>query len=162
MNDSVLSYRYSLRRTIEGDVEPVSRMYFVMLNPSTATDTEDDPTIRRCMWFARREGCGELHVVNLFPVRATKPSDLMKMAARAALLGEPGSVWVSPLVQAVYESNVLVVAWGAAVPILREPQVNQFRRVLGRRLAMCLGRTKDGSPRHPLYVRSDQPLEPWS
>ena len=69
------NYRYLLTREIS---EPLfSRgpaCCFVMLNPSTADAQQDDPTGRRCMGFARREGCVGLSVVNLYGLRATKPA----------------------------------------------------------------------------------------
>lgn len=67
-------YRYQLGRTWSDG--PIAR--FIMLNPSTADATEDDPTIRRCISFAKREGAGAISVVNLFAFRATKPADMMK------------------------------------------------------------------------------------
>lgn len=65
-------YRYTLTR---GDAP---RLCFVMLNPSTADATLDDPTIRRCLGYAKREGCAGLEVLNLYALRATNPADLWK------------------------------------------------------------------------------------
>jgi hypothetical protein len=70
-------YRYVLRR----QVGPGARIAtFIMLNPSTADATQDDPTIRRCIGFARQWGCGQLVVLNLFAFRATDPVDLKRAA----------------------------------------------------------------------------------
>lgn len=66
-------YRYTLTRVWE---EERPRVCFVMLNPSTADASQEDPTIRRCLSFARSWGYGSLEVVNLFAWRATKPTDI--------------------------------------------------------------------------------------
>ena len=68
-------YRYALSRTWEG---PIWSLAFIMLNPSTADATEDDPTIRKCIGFAQRNGCNAIEVVNLFAFRATDPNDLRR------------------------------------------------------------------------------------
>lgn len=127
-------------------------MTFVMLNPSTAGPDVDDPTIRRCLGFARREGCGELVVVNLFAWRATSPRDLRAAIERGedAWGPEQAQTMTTALRQ---DSGPLVAAWGAnpiadrAVPKL--PDWLPWK---------CLGTTKSGAPRHPLYVRADEPL----
>ncbi len=72
-------YRYTLTREVDMFGNGEAAM-FLMLNPSTADETEDDPTIRRCIGFARRWGYSTLHVANLFAFRATSPADL-KMAS---------------------------------------------------------------------------------
>ena len=73
--DKTEKYRYSLLR--EWD-DTRHKCLFIMLNPSTADASRDDPTIRRCIAFAKREGCGGLHVVNLFAYRATDPVELRR------------------------------------------------------------------------------------
>ena len=67
-------YRYSLTRIWDEDKPNVM---FVMLNPSTADEKNDDPTIRRCINFAKDFGAGGIYVVNLFPLRATNPNELL-------------------------------------------------------------------------------------
>ena len=145
-------YRYSLRRTW-GDADP---LVFVMLNPSTADAEKDDPTIRRCNGLARREGYSGIVVVNVSPYRATDPRDLAGLDDMTLTGGE----WAASRVGAALDGRAgpVVVAWGA------HPLARRLWRSLplgGERL-VCLGVTKDGSPRHPLYVRSDAPLVPWS
>jgi hypothetical protein len=153
------TYRYLLGRRV-GDGQRAA--LFVMLNPSTADASEDDPTIRRCRRFARREGCGLLEVVNLFAYRVTDPVALR-------FVEDPvGSANDHFIEQAVARAGLVVVAWGA----LRRPLVRRAWAVggaiydhlpaHGRRGPFCLGMTANGAPRHPLYVRADQPLEPWS
>jgi hypothetical protein len=154
------TYRYLLgRRVGEGDRTAL----FVMLNPSTADAREDDPTIRRCMGFARREGCGVLEVVNLFAYRCTNPAALR-------LPDDPvGPANNHFIEQAIGRASVIIVAWGGAVPrrLIRRAwevgaEICDRTSVIDPRGPFCLGTTAGGdAPRHPLYVRADQPLERW-
>lgn len=151
------AYRYDLTRRWA----PGPTALFVMLNPSTADADLDDPTIRRCVSFADREGCGKLAVVNLYALRSSKP---------AALLEHPDPV--GPRNAATIRrwlagpgTQLVVAAWGAfcTSPAARRSgvarlHVEQLAADAGRNL-LCLGHTKAGAPRHPLYVRGDQPLE---
>jgi hypothetical protein len=143
-------YRYSLTR---GWGTIVRRMLFVMLNPSTADATEDDPTIRRCIGFAEREGCGQLEVVNLFALRATDPRAL------TSAKDPVGPANDAKIVQARNRADIIVAAWGASMP--RTTAYRRDRRVkdlLWEHTIHALGFTKTGQPRHPLYVRADAPL----
>lgn len=138
-------YRYRLdRQWADGP-----RCCFVMLNPSTADASNDDPTIRRCIGFAKREGCGGLTVVNLFAFRATKPTALLSAT-------DPVGPDVDRHIDAVLRETdgPVIAAWGAWNKGTRAKIV---RAMMGDR-AKCLGHTKDGSPRHPLYLRTDAPL----
>ena len=140
-------YRYSLARRWG----PGATCTFVMLNPSTADASIDDPTIRRCIGFARREGCGALSVVNVFAFRATKPADMMAA-------DDP----VGPLNDAVI-GEALRVADAQGWPIIAAWGANEMAETRGRKMAatvvmQCLGKTKAGAPRHPLYVKGDAPL----
>lgn len=141
-------YRYRLDRGW-GDGPT---MGFVMLNPSTADAEADDPTIRRCIGFAKREGCGGLIVVNLFPLRATKPADLWATDPLTRMGGQPAELEFH---RAVKDADILVAAWGADTRRAEHWIVERF----GARM-VCLGKTKSGAPRHPLYVRKDAPLVP--
>lgn len=148
-------YRYSLERIWNAEAKS---LIFCMLNPSTADAEIDDPTIRRCMGFARREGCGGIHVVNLFALRTPSPADLWKADDR---IGGPEAerALVVAADYAARENLPIVCAWGAGARGKGSFTI-EMMRVRGARL-VCLGRTKDGSPRHPLYVRADQQLEPF-
>ncbi len=140
-------YRYRMTRAWIGDHKICC---FVMLNPSTADATEDDPTIRRCIRFAAREGCSVLQVVNLFAWRSTDPKALAKVE-------DPiGPENIQYIIDTSRSADVTIAAWGAGGK--RWPDhVRQVNGLLGD--ARCLGKTKEGHPRHPLYVRSDHPLE---
>lgn len=145
-------YRYWLTRTWDQSRPPAC---FVMLNPSTADAERDDPTVRRCVGFAKRWGWGGLAVVNLFAFRATSPKDLKRAQ-------EP----VGPdndrhLLEFARRAGVAVAAWGAhGAHLGRAREVVALLRGAGVALH-CLGTTADGSPRHPLYVRADRALTPF-
>lgn len=148
-------YRYRLDRWWgpESCGTGSTRMPFMMLNPSTADADIDDPTIRRCMGFARREGASGITVVNVGAYRATDPADWL---AAADPYGPDNMRHVSDVVQM---AGYIVAAWGANVPLAIETR--WLRGLTLRGVAvLCLGTTKDGHPRHPLYVRGDQPLVP--
>jgi len=149
------TYRYELRRRWNDD-EPL--LPFVMLNPSTADATLDDPTIRRCVGFARREKMGGIVVVNLFAFRATEP-DKLKTAAHP-YGPENGAHLAAVALEAAARDVPVVCAWGAWPRATAT--ANRVVGVLhehGARL-VCLGKTAAGRPRHPLYVRADEPLVP--
>lgn len=148
-------YRYTLVRHLSGAGEPLC---FVMLNPSTADASEDDPTLRRCIGFGRALGRCRIHVVNLFAFRTPYP-DVLK---NAHLLGTD---IVGPRNGQVLDElqGTIVCAWGPP----KWPFVRERARVvvehLQRRGAplLCLGTAKDGSPRHPLMLPGAATLEPW-
>lgn len=144
-------YRYWLTREWDkgGDL-----LAFVMLNPSTADAELDDPTIRRCVGFAKREGRGGIVVVNLFAARATQPDDMFKMKEPE---GERNlDQWMSWL---RHERTKVVCAWGA--DSRARIQACKFKRFAAEHNVdlWCLGLSKDGSPKHPLYLRGDAPLQ---
>jgi hypothetical protein len=146
--DQTGRYRYRLRRWWA----PGPRVAFVMLNPNEADARRDDPTIRRCISFARRWGFGSADVVNLFAYRARDPREL----ARAS---DPvGPENDAHLRRAVRRADLVVCAWGAS-RIARGRAVD-LRDALGE--ARCLGLTKHGAPRHPLYLRRDTRLRAFS
>jgi hypothetical protein len=129
---------------------------FIMLNPSTADAEVDDPTIRRCMGFARREGYGGIIVVNLFGLRSPTPKRLKE---DRDVIGPENEKHLDEVAMACVETGVpMVCAWGAHGGFRAGFLVDRLR-VLGVQL-LCLGTTNDGSPRHPLYVKRDAPLVP--
>lgn len=136
------AYRYSLwREWIGGD----GYVMFVGLNPSTADEKNDDPTIRRCVGFAQAWGFSALCMANLFAFRATDPKVMMQAADP---VGPENDRWLRTLSDG---ASLVVAAWGTDGSHLGRDRV--VCDVIG---AMdCLGFTKAGHPRHPLYVRSD-------
>lgn len=147
-------YRYKLTRPA-ADMHPTAGpALFIMLNPSTADAALDDPTIRRCMGFAKTWDCAGLVVANLYALRATNPADLWK---HADPVGEDNDAMLAALIR---EHETIVCAWGANARPERVAVVRKMFHRLSR--PMCLGITKHGAPRHPLYIRADQPLTDWS
>lgn len=116
---------------------------FIGLNPSTADETKDDPTIRKCVGFAKRWGYGALCMTNLFAFRATDPKVMMEQRYNA--LGPDSNRW---LLECSRDAGRLVAAWGANGKFLnRDKDVVQMLDFLE-----CLRKTKAGHPEHPLYV----------
>lgn len=147
-------YRYLLWRRWGDDGCDMLR--WVMLNPSTADASSDDPTIRRCIGYAKREGYGGLVVLNLFALRATSPLDL-------TLHTDP----VGPrnddfLREYALDATQIVCAWGTKGAYLdREGTVLRLLREIALDKCVRLGTlTRGGHPRHPLYLRKDTPFEP--
>lgn len=161
MND--IDYRYLLTRDWRTDeTEPAVTALFIMLNPSTATEGTDDPTIRRCIGFAKREGCNRLEVVNLYAMRATRPAKLLAVTDRVAA-GRGNKLTIIAALNR--RPQVAVAAWGAWHDQNRDRSSRGFARLNVEGFAKddgidlrCLGTTRSGAPRHPLYVRNDQPL----
>lgn len=156
------TWRYRLERDFERDLFAggPAALAFVMLNPSTATASKLDPTVRRCVGYAQREGAGRLIVANLFAVRATDPRDML--AAKDPI--GPGND--AALRRIMGEGVPVVIAWGSftIAPSSAQQRVRFVRSLaceLGTAL-FCLGTCENGEPRHPLYVKKDQPLVPWS
>lgn len=137
-------------------------MTWIMLNPSTADAFTDDPTIRRCAGFAKREGCGGIQVLNLYGLRATDPHDLWDSAgAGVDPVGASNDVIIADRVR----SGLVVAGWG-------NHGVRRGRAVAQRLIAaevdlLCLGVTGNGQPIHPLArgrhrVPDTAPLLPWT
>lgn len=134
------------------------KMPFVMLNPSIADADIDDPTIRRCMGFARRERYGGIVVANLYSLRATNPAEL-RTADYPVGPGNEAALY--RLAKGCVESAVpIVCAWGVNGAERGSTFIVAKFRTMGCKL-VCLGKTAQGAPRHPLYVASAQPLEPF-
>jgi hypothetical protein len=121
---------------------------FIGLNPSTADETHDDPTVRRCIDFAKRWGCGALCMTNLFAFRATDPR---KMMGYPRPIGEENDKW---LVRCSREATFVVAAWGCHGRFMARDE--DVMKLLDN--VQCLGVNADGTPRHPLYVRRDREL----
>lgn len=150
-------YRYWLKRHWEDDLVGLP---VIMLNPSTADAEIDDPTIKRCMEFARREGYGGITVLNVFALRATNPEELKKVNDPN---GPDNNDWLKRMMgfHELGGSKIILVAWGAnkfAEP--RAAQIIDMAKREGAQL-VCLGTSKNGAPKHPLYIKGDQPFMPF-
>lgn len=145
-------YRYTLTRRWAESAERVATVVFCMLNPSTADGAQDDPTIRRCVSFAKAWGFAGLIVVNLFALRATRPSDLPK--ARDPI-GPENNFYTTAMIA----GRTVVCAWGATVA--KSPRITLCERVGDVKKLLRqdpeqsirhLGLIQAGHPRHPLYL----------
>lgn len=139
------TYRYRLMRRWGAE----ALLGAVLLNPSTATETAEDPTVARLVRRARAAGFGGIVLVNLFALRATDPAAL----ARASDPEGPENDAAF-----VYLPETVLCAWGNGG--LAPGRVVVPRLRAGRRL-LCLGRTRLGAPRHPLYVAAARGMEKW-
>ena len=150
--DPTGTYRYSLSRAWDSNASPLA---LVMLNPSTVDGTVDDPTIRRCIHFARSWGYGSLEVVNLFAYRATAPSGLLNAADP---IGPENDCFI---LEAKMRASKIIVAWG------HRGTLNSRDKAVIRLLSptgdlYCLGTTHSGHPRHPLYASRGAMPVPFS
>ena len=139
-------YRYALWRTWDASLP---RVLFVGLNPSTADEHRDDPTLVRCMNYAKAWGYGGVCMANLFAFRATDPAE-MKTADDP--VGPRNNWWLKKLSS---EAGIVVAAWGNDGAFRgRSEQVRNMLPAL-----CCLKVNRSGEPAHPLYQRLDaQPL----
>lgn len=143
-------YRYTLSRQWDGDMPSLP---IIMLNPSTADADNDDPTIKRCISFGKREGFGGIRVFNLFAYRATSPADMKAMSDPIGPMNAE-YLWLV-LRQSGLEGTPVLCAWGTHGAHRRQDRaVRVMAQKAGARL-VCLGMTKDGHPKHPLYVLRD-------
>lgn len=153
------TYRYRLTRCWD---PRLPELRWVMLNPSTADADIDDPTVRKCIGFGKRLGYGSIQIVNVFAVRSTDPREIMDA-------DDPvGPLNGSFLADAIFPP--VIFAWGGNVPksIIADEAiatvkgfVTVLKEVNPDAVVHCLGKTKDGSPRHPLMLAYSTELQPW-
>ncbi len=153
-------YRYRLDREWHAGLPTLA---WVMLNPSTADAEQDDPTIKRCIGFARDSGYGGIVVVNLFALRATDPQELDRHT-------DPIGPENPRVLHEVVSAHQTAAAWGAHVGVMDAEARHAVSRIAELLTApgatlfppvLCLGTTKDGHPRHPLYMKADAVLVPF-
>ena len=147
------TYRYVLGRTFETGRATVA---FIGLNPSTATEAKDDPTMRRCIAFSQRWGYRHLIMLNLFAYRATDPHDLD--ITHNSVIGEDNDLWLRAIPPRV---NLIIAAWGAGGKRFhRGAYVRRLLKAAGTELK-CFDVTNGGHPKHPLYVHGDTEPRPY-
>ena len=132
-------YRYTIWRCWDINLPSV---LFIGLNPSTANATNDDPTLRRCIDFARKWEYGSVYVVNLFAFRTTNPKILYRVKDP---VGPRNNVWIRNLIK---RSNRVFVAWGN-VGSYNERSKKVLKLIPE---AYCLSVNRSGQPSHPLYL----------
>lgn len=142
--DETQRYRYWLARIWDAN-QPI--VNFIMLNPSTADQYQLDPTVTRCLHYARRWGFGSLIVTNIFAYRSTDPKALYTLADP---VGTENDAYLR---KAATQANLRVAAWGTHGSLR-----NRHEAVLGSLADLALtalGVTQGGFPKHPLYLRAD-------
>lgn len=144
------NHRYVLRREWDGALHPSERAHvnFIMLNPSTADDNFDDPTIRKCCGFAKRWSFSGIVVTNLFAYRATDPNELFFIARKslALAIGEGND---EHILREANAAHTVVLAWGNHSDWFPERRAQVIELVQGRQPHM-IRRTKSGCPAHPV------------
>lgn len=138
-------YRYRLWR--EWDCSLPKRTMFIGLNPSTANETDDDPTIRRIVSFAKAWGCGSCEMMNLFSFITPYPHELeldddwKKNRGLLRMVGD----------EVLEEGGIVLFAWGN----FAEARARGAEIAALFPQAKCLGHNANGSPKHPLYIKGD-------
>lgn len=147
-------YRYLLRRKIGVQL---TTCLFIMLNPSTADERKNDPTVSRCIGFAKHWGFGRLEVCNIFAYRATNPKELYSID-RPSAIGPDNDMHIR---HAIERADRVVCAWGNHGQLFN-------RGIEVRNLVMNEGKfplafkiTNKGQPIHPLYQKADAELITW-
>ncbi len=158
-------YRYVLWRKFKS----VGRkILWIMLNPSTADAVVDDNTIRRLVSFSKREGAAEIVVCNLYAYRATKPQELYRARKSGVDVGGPERM--SHIYEQMVSCDLCVVGWGNTRAAGQSKDLDSGPRrmiedlkIFNKRSVpiMCLGTTKHGHPRHPLFVPANRKLVPF-
>ena len=145
-------YRYSLTRHWHATGP---KALFVMLNPSTATEIQNDPTVERCERRARALGFGAFAVTNIFAYRATDP---VQMRAQPDPIGPQND---QAIMASAGWADQIICAWGShGAHMGRGVQVAKLLRAAQKPL-LHLGLTQGGQPRHPLYVGYAVHPVPW-
>lgn len=147
MNGALFSecrqYRYALWRKWD---ESKSLIAFVGLNPSTANETEPDNTITRVIGFAKDWGFGGVYMLNLFPFVSTNPDELIECEADKLKTNDSIVRQIGP------KCAKIIFAWGNFKQVTPE-RVKFFLDIFPDGEALIMN--KNGSPRHPLYVKGD-------
>lgn len=139
-------YRYLLWRKWDNELEPV---IFIMLNPSTGNGEKDDPTVKKCLKYAKDWGYGSLYILNLFAYRATNPKELGLVKDP---VGKFNYSYIKHFIKhQFYKKPIIIAAWGT---------FEIAKKLKNRVLALTnelyyLELSKDGSPKHPLYLRGN-------
>lgn len=137
------AYRYALTRTW---ADAGSRILFIMLNPSTATEVQNDPTVERCERRARVLGFAAFTVTNIFAYRATDPRDMRKAVDPVGPQND------AAILDATKTADKIICAWGTHGEYLnRGADIEGLLRVQSKNL-YHLGLSKAGHPKHPLYI----------
>lgn len=149
------NYRYRLWREWRGGLfrGRGGLTLFIMLNPSTADGSIDDPTIRRCVSFTQSWGHNRLEVVNLFAYRATNPKELLQACSP---IGPGNDAYI---LDAADRADTIVCAWGTMGWI--DDRAKDVKSMLSKHKLQCLGLTRGAHPKHPVRLSKQLRLEPF-
>ncbi len=148
-------YRYQLTRMTGWQR---TTCLFIMLNPSTADETKNDPTVARCISFAKHWGFGRLEVCNIFAYRATEPRELRGLT-EAQAVGPDNDRHIA---SAVARAGRVVCAWGNHGELHRRGVQVRNAIILAGKIPLAFKITGAGQPIHPLYQKKDAPLITWA
>lgn len=147
------AYRYTLwRNWTNKPLMKCNYAMFIGLNPSTADATKNDPTVQKCIGFAKRWGYDAMYMTNLFAFRATDPR---KMKGQSKPIGADNDRWLAACAR---YAAVVVAAWGVNGGFMERDE--EVLKILDD--VQCLRLTKDKFPEHPLYVPYETPLKPYN
>lgn len=139
------TYRYSLTREWSWETTSLY-VLFIGLNPSTADEANDDPTIRRCIGYAKSWNYGGLFVANLFAFRATKPAD---MKAALEPVGTDNNKW---LLELAGQAQITIACWGNDGSF--KGRASEVIKLLPQLHCLKINE-RSGQPAHPLYLKGD-------
>ena len=145
-------YRYTLTRVWDAEK---ARVCFILLNPSTANEKQDDPTIRHCIAFAKSWGNGGIEIVNLFAYRSTNPNVLRSVP-------DPfGPLNLEHILAVTAATPLIICGWGRKPPFEHDKHVLGLLRARKRPVYALKVNLSDGSPSHPLYLRGNLTPQPY-
>jgi len=150
--DETRTYRYMLKRQWGEDNN--NFVNFVLLNPSTANEERDDPTVMACIALAQNMGFDGLYITNLFALR-TKNPDTLKQNKNP--IGDKNDTFIK---RYALKSKRIIIAWGNHGEFLRrgEKVIHIISQI---QVPYCFEITKKGNPRHPLYIKRSTHPFPW-
>lgn len=151
------TYRYTLERT--WGPKPTRYCMFLMLNPSTADEEKNDPTITRCIDYADRWGYDGLYVGNLYAIRATQPTH-MWYAQRGGedIIGPENNMWLRKMAR---RSEMIIAAWGTPAEPDRVEEIKILLNLTKSTPLHYLKLCNNGMPSHPLYLKKDLAPQRW-
>jgi hypothetical protein len=147
------NYHYTLKR--EWDKNNSKSVVFILLNPSTADDEEDDQTTKICIEFAKRWGFGSMQIVDLFAYRATDPKELKRLDNYVTMVGKQNNVYIQ---KALNEADKIVVAWGEHGTLKNRYKDQELKELLSKYPLYCFRVIAKNQPKHPLGVSYHTPL----
>lgn len=152
-------YRYTLLKAWTPTYSDKDIALWIMLNPSTATADNDDPTVRKCQVLSKMLGYQGVCIANLFALRSTDPKGMRYNQP----VGPDNDAWLRVLIQ---RHHGIFVAWGSHKHELIGERVATVCNIIMQKKpdadVRCLGVNKDGQPKHPLYLSHQQVTQPWN